>query len=230
MYSDRRLECKYLTVSFVCRHCVPPRINSLTISRHSFLSEPSRSKSAGLRGQRKSLPLRRTAYAPPRRFAMGSGRKKAWLAALFDRAVAAVDVIDFRGQLRAERVYQALVLAAAAAGFAHGFATQSFAATFYWWLASSLLAGLLAVPGWPVLYRRDPVEWLKRLPTEEEEAKAEAAFEAEEAAAARRRGAGGSGSGSGAAGGRGATGGGASTGTAVRQQSEVGRAAATATA
>jgi hypothetical protein len=124
--------------------------------------------------------------------------------------------------------------------------SQTFAATFYRWLASSLLAGLLAVPGWPVLYRRDPVEWLKRLPTAEEEAKAEAAFEAEEAAAARRRGggaggaagaggavgagAGGSGSGSGAAGGRGATGGGTSTGTAARQQSEGGRAAATAKA
>jgi uncharacterized membrane protein YgcG len=109
---------------------------------------------------------------------MGAARKKAWLAALLDRAVAAVDVIDFRGQLRAERAYQALILAAAAAGFAHGFATQSFAATFYWWLAASLLAGLLAVPGWPALYRRDPVRWLERLPSAEEEAAAEAAFEA----------------------------------------------------
>jgi hypothetical protein len=56
---------------------------------------------------------------------------KLWLSSLVDRAVAAVDVIDFSGQLRAERVYQALLLTAAAAGFAHGFATQSFAATFY---------------------------------------------------------------------------------------------------
>ena len=69
-----------------------------------------------------------------------------------------------------ERVYQALILSAAAAGFAHGFATQSFAATFYWWLAASLLAGLLTVPGWPALYRRDAVAWLERLPTAEEDA------------------------------------------------------------
>ena len=51
---------------------------------------------------------------------MGARSKKSWLSSLVDRAVAAVDVIDFSGQLRAERVYQALLLAAAAAGFAHG--------------------------------------------------------------------------------------------------------------
>ena len=117
---------------------------------------------------------------------MGAGRKKPWLSALLDRAVAAVDVVDFRGQLRAERVYQAIILAAAAAGFAHGFASQSFAATFYWWLAASLLAGLLAVPGWPALYRRDPVKWLDRLPTAEEEAAAEAALERDVVADAAR--------------------------------------------
>ena len=114
---------------------------------------------------------------------MGARRKQAWLSSLVDRAVAAVDVVDFRGQLRAERVYQALILAAAAAGFAHGFATQSFAATFYWWLAASLLAGLLTVPGWPALYRRDAVAWLERLPTAEEDDAADAAAEAAEAAA-----------------------------------------------
>ena len=102
---------------------------------------------------------------------------KSWLSSLVDRAVAAVDVIDFSGHLRAERVYQVLLLAAAAAGFAHGFATQSFAATFYWWLAASLLAGLLTVPGWPALYRRDAVAWLERLPTAEEDAAADTAEE-----------------------------------------------------
>ena len=120
---------------------------------------------------------------------------KSWLSSLVDRAVAAVDVIDFSGQLRAERVYQALLLAAAAAGFAHGFATQSFAATFYWWLAASLLAGLLTVPGWPALYRRDAVAWLERLPTAEEDAAADAAAEEVEKA----RGAAGAGSEKGAA-------------------------------
>ena len=114
---------------------------------------------------------------------MGARSKKSWLSSLVDRAVAAVDVIDFSGQLRAERVYQALLLAAAAAGFAHGFATQSFAATFYWWLAASLLAGLLTVPGWPALYRRDAVAWLERLPTAEEDAAA-AAEEVEKARSA----------------------------------------------
>jgi hypothetical protein len=120
---------------------------------------------------------------------MGARSKKSLLSSLVDRAVAAVDVIDFSGQLRAERVYQALLLAAAAAGFAHGFATQSFAATFYWWLAASLLAGLLTVPGWPALYRRDAVAWLERLPTAEEDAAADAAEEVEaekEVAEARR--------------------------------------------
>jgi hypothetical protein len=105
---------------------------------------------------------------------MGARSKKSWLSSLVDRAVAAVDVIDFSGQLRAERVYQALLLAAAAAGFAHGFATQSFAATFFWWLATSLLAGLLTVPGWPALYRRNTVVWLERLPTAEEDDAADA--------------------------------------------------------
>ena len=38
---------------------------------------------------------------------MGARSKKSWLSSLVDRAVAAVDVIDFSGQLRAERVYQA---------------------------------------------------------------------------------------------------------------------------
>ena len=109
---------------------------------------------------------------------MGARSKKSWLSSLVDRAVAAVDVIDFSGQLRAERVYQALLLTAAA-GFAHGFATQSFAATFYWWLAASLLAGLLTVPGWPALYRRDALSWLERLPTAEEDAAADAAAEEE---------------------------------------------------
>ena len=112
---------------------------------------------------------------------MGARSKKSWLSSLVDRAVASVDVIDFSGQLRAERVYQALLLAAAAAGFAHGFATQSFAATFYWWLAASLLAGLLTVPGWPALYRRDAVAWLERLPTAEEDVAADAAEEVEKA-------------------------------------------------
>ena len=122
---------------------------------------------------------------------MGARSKKSWLSSLVDRAVAAVDVIDFSGQLRAERVYQALLLAAAAAGFAHGFATQSFAATFYWWLAASLLAGLLTVPGWPALYRRDAVAWLERLPTAEEDAAADAAeVEAEKEVAEARRAAG----------------------------------------
>lgn len=118
---------------------------------------------------------------------------KSWLSSLVDRAVAAVDVIDFSGQLRAERVYQALLLTAAAAGFAHGFATQSFASTFYWWLAASLFAGLLTVPGWPALYRRDAVAWLERLPTAEEDAAADAAEEVEaekEVAEARRAGTG----------------------------------------
>jgi hypothetical protein len=47
------------------------------------------------------------------------------------------------------------------------------------WLAASLLAGLLTVPGWPALYRRDALSWLERLPTAEEDAAADAAAEEE---------------------------------------------------
>lgn len=31
--------------------------------------------------------------------------------------------------------------------------------TFYWWLAASLVAGVLTVPSWGCLFRRHPVSW-----------------------------------------------------------------------
>ena len=93
---------------------------------------------------------------------------KSWLAGAAERAFAAIDVVDFRGQLRAERAYQVLIVGAAAVGFVHGFLRDSFDVTFYYWLAASLLAGLLTVPGWPWLYRRDPVKWLEALPAAED--------------------------------------------------------------
>jgi hypothetical protein len=44
-------------------------------------------------------------------------------------------------------------------GFVHGYFEQSFMITFYYWLAASVLAGVLCVPAWPWLWHRDPVMW-----------------------------------------------------------------------
>ena len=44
-------------------------------------------------------------------------------------------------------------------GFVHGYLRQSFEITFYYWLAASVLAGVLCVPSWPWLWNRDPVIW-----------------------------------------------------------------------
>lgn len=49
-------------------------------------------------------------------------------------------------------------------GFIHGYVEQSFKVTFTYWLIASLVAALLTVPGWTVLYHRHPVKWLDKLP------------------------------------------------------------------
>ncbi len=90
---------------------------------------------------------------------------------------------------RQERLYQVLIIAPSVVGFFHGYALQSFLVTFKWWLAGSLLAGLVSIPSWPI-FRRDTVPW-QPLPADDDEAEAEegeaaaaAAAEEEERAAA----------------------------------------------
>jgi hypothetical protein len=97
------------------------------------------------------------------------------------------DYMDFKGQVDAERTYQVLIVLPSVrsrlrgstsplhsghstplpppfsslqlVGFVHGYILQSFEVTFYYWLAASLLAGVLCVPSWPWLWHRDPVVW-----------------------------------------------------------------------
>ena len=79
-----------------------------------------------------------------------------------------------------------LIIAPSVVGFFHGYALQSFLVTFKWWLAGSLLAGLVSIPSWPI-FRRDTVPWQPLPADDEAEAEAEegeAAAEEEERAAA----------------------------------------------
>ena len=83
-------------------------------------------------------------------------------------ALAFLDTMDFKGQVHAERLYQVLIVGAGAVGFLHGYVEQNFAVTFAYWLVASVIAGLLTVPGWPWLYMRHPVQWLKELPPDDD--------------------------------------------------------------
>ena len=107
------------------------------------------------------------------------------------------------GQVRAERLYQIIVVVPSVIGFFHGFYLQSFFVTFKWWLAGAVVAGLVAVPSWP-LYLRDRVQWqpMPPAPAQGEEAQgegqaegaaAEPAAEEEPAADTQRKGKGGKG-------------------------------------
>ena len=82
--------------------------------------------------------------------------------------LAFLDTQDFVGQVHAERFYQVTIAAAGAVGFLHGWAAQSFAISFYYWAAASLVAAVVSVPGWPWLFRRHGVQWLERVPAEDE--------------------------------------------------------------
>lgn len=37
--------------------------------------------------------------------------------------------------------------------------------TFRYWLGSTIFSALLTIPGWPWLYQKHPVKWLKELPS-----------------------------------------------------------------
>lgn len=44
-------------------------------------------------------------------------------------------------------------------GFVHGYLAADFTVTFWWWLAASVVAGVLTVPSWPCLFQRHKVVW-----------------------------------------------------------------------
>jgi hypothetical protein len=106
------------------------------------------------------------------------------------------------GQVRAERLYQIIVVVPSVIGFFHGFYLQSFFVTFKWWLVGAVAAGLVAVPSWP-LFLADKVHWQPMPPTPAplgDEAQAEGAAEGqaagaeeEQAAETQRKGKGGKG-------------------------------------
>lgn len=48
-------------------------------------------------------------------------------------------------------------------GFFHGYAAGDFLVTFWWWLAASVVAGVLTVPSWPFLFQRHRVIWADEL-------------------------------------------------------------------
>lgn len=102
----------------------------------------------------------------------------------------------------AERLYQIIVIVPSVIGFFHGFYLQSFFVTFKWWLAGAVVAGLVAVPSWP-LFLADKVHWQPMPPAAAplgDEAQAEGAAEGqaagaeeEQAAETQRKGKGGKG-------------------------------------
>ncbi len=85
----------------------------------------------------------------------------------------------------AERLYQIIVIVPSVIGFFHGFYLQSFFVTFKWWLAGAVVAGLVAVPSWP-LFLRDKVQWQPMPPaplSDEAQAEGQAEGQAAEPAA-----------------------------------------------
>mmetsp|Transcript_13985 Transcript_13985/g.48739 ORF Transcript_13985/g.48739 Transcript_13985/m.48739 type:complete len:88 (+) Transcript_13985:219-482(+) len=68
-------------------------------------------------------------------------------------------MVDFKGQLLAEQVYQAIIVAFSLAGFAVGFVAQSFLYTLYGVAAGVVLAAIATIPDYPV-YNKNPVQWL----------------------------------------------------------------------
>jgi signal peptidase complex subunit 1 len=67
---------------------------------------------------------------------------------------------DFRGQKKAERLYQGLIISFSLIGFFAGYIQQSFKITFQFWVVGMVLAAALCIPGWCCL-RRSKVDWLK---------------------------------------------------------------------
>ncbi len=67
-------------------------------------------------------------------------------------------MVDFKGQLLAERVFQFITITATLVGFVYGWAVQSFEKTFECWAVGVVLATIACVPDW-WFYRKNPIKW-----------------------------------------------------------------------
>jgi signal peptidase complex subunit 1 len=67
-------------------------------------------------------------------------------------------MVDFKGQLLAERVFQFITITATLVGFVYGWAVQSFEKTFECWAVGVVLAAIACVPDW-WFYRKNPIKW-----------------------------------------------------------------------
>lgn len=80
---------------------------------------------------------------------------------------------DFKGQKWSERVYHVIIIAPSFVGFIHGYFAQDFYITFLYWLAATVTAMVICVPGWPWLWQRNGVQWLKEVPKTKEKKSAD---------------------------------------------------------
>lgn len=72
-------------------------------------------------------------------------------------------MVDWKGQERAEHVYQWVMLGFLAVGLAYGYAHEDFALACKAVLVGTGVALLLVVPEWPFL-NRHPLTWLEPPP------------------------------------------------------------------
>jgi len=68
--------------------------------------------------------------------------------------------MDFEGQRKAERIFQAVILVHAVIGFAAGYAVQQFSWTVYTIIFGFILSCAIVLPPWPY-FRQHPLPWLK---------------------------------------------------------------------
>ncbi|UYV68590.1 VPS13D [Cordylochernes scorpioides] len=68
--------------------------------------------------------------------------------------------MDFRGQKKAERLYQVLIVCFSIVGFVIGYVTQQLSYSVYCLGAGFVVSSLLVLPPWP-MYRQYPLSWLK---------------------------------------------------------------------
>eukprot|EP00041_Stephanoeca_diplocostata_P003334 m.33629 g.33629 ORF g.33629 m.33629 type:complete len:85 (+) comp14246_c0_seq1:113-367(+) len=69
--------------------------------------------------------------------------------------------MDFKGQDKAERLFQYIIFAFSVVGFIWGYACQEFSQTVYVLGAGVLTASLLCLPPWP-FFQAHPVDWLQK--------------------------------------------------------------------
>uniref|UniRef100_A0A7E4UVE6 Signal peptidase complex subunit 1 n=1 Tax=Panagrellus redivivus TaxID=6233 RepID=A0A7E4UVE6_PANRE len=66
--------------------------------------------------------------------------------------------IDFKGQQKAEYLYQGIIVLFAAIGFVVGYIYQQTWITFQILFVGVAISSVLVLPAWPC-FRRNPVEW-----------------------------------------------------------------------